>query len=35
MVFQDQITLQTKGHRDIHDLTDQVQQIVEQSNTGQ
>ena len=31
MVFQDQITLQTKGHRDIHDLTDQVQQIVERS----
>jgi len=31
MVFQDQLTLQTKGYRDIHDLTDQVQQIVERS----
>jgi len=31
MVFQDQITLQTNGHRDIHDLTDQIQQIVGRS----
>ncbi len=31
MVFQYQVTLQTSGHRDIHDLTDQVQQIVERS----
>lgn len=31
MVFQDQIALQTSGHRDIHDITGQVQQIVSES----
>src|SRR6266853_1148518 len=31
MVFQDEITVQTNGHRDMHDLTDQVQQVVERS----
>jgi hypothetical protein len=28
MVFQQQIQLQTKGHRDMHDLTEQVGQVV-------
>jgi thiamine phosphate synthase YjbQ (UPF0047 family) len=31
VVFQREITLPTGGHRDIHDLTDQVQQIVDRS----
>ncbi len=32
MVFQDRITLSTKGHRDIHDLTDELQRIVARSD---
>ncbi|NOX52863.1 MAG: YjbQ family protein, partial [Planctomycetes bacterium] len=31
MVIHDEITLSTRGHRDIHDLTGEVQQIVEKS----
>ena len=31
MVSQHELTLQTKGHRDIHDLTGQVSQIVGRS----
>jgi secondary thiamine-phosphate synthase enzyme len=31
MVFQKQFTLQTRGHRDIQDLTDAVGKIVDQS----
>jgi len=29
MVYQDQISLRTSGHRDMHDITDQVARIVE------
>ena len=32
MVFQEQIRVETSGHRDMHDLTETVQQIVTQSN---
>ena len=28
MVFQQQIQLRTRGHRDMHDLTQQVGQVV-------
>ena len=31
MVFQDEITLQTNGHRHMHDVTARVQQIVDNS----
>jgi secondary thiamine-phosphate synthase enzyme len=31
MVIQQQLTLHTKGHRHMHDLTDAVRRIVEQS----
>ncbi len=31
MVFQDQITVGTGGHGDIHDVTDELQQIVDRS----
>jgi secondary thiamine-phosphate synthase enzyme len=31
MIFQKQITLQTQGHRDMRDLTPQVEQIVQAS----
>jgi thiamine phosphate synthase YjbQ (UPF0047 family) len=31
MVFQQQLTLHTKGHRHMHDLTDAVRRVVEQS----
>ena len=31
MVFQQQLQLQTKGHRDMHDLTEQVGQVVARS----
>jgi secondary thiamine-phosphate synthase enzyme len=31
MVFQDQITLRTRGHGDMHDLTDDVNRLVAQS----
>jgi secondary thiamine-phosphate synthase enzyme len=31
MVFQKHIQRSTSGHRDMHDLTDELQQIVEQS----
>ena len=31
MIIHDEIALSTRGHRDIHDLTGQVQQIVERS----
>jgi secondary thiamine-phosphate synthase enzyme len=31
MVYQEQIQLQTRGHRDMHDLTEQVKQIVARS----
>lgn len=31
MVFQKQISLKTQGHRDMRDLTPQVQQIVQES----
>ena len=31
MVHQDQLTLDTSGHRDMHDITEQVQSIVRQS----
>jgi len=31
MTYQDQITVQTSGHRDIHDITDQVAQVVRAS----
>jgi len=31
MVFQQQLTLETKGHRHMHDLTDAVRRVVEQS----
>lgn len=31
MVHQDEIQIQTSGHRDMHDLTAQVSQIVSQS----
>lgn len=30
--YQDQIELSTSGHRDMHDLTDEVSQIVRQSD---
>ena len=32
MVYQKQLSLDTSGHRDMHDLTDQVQSIVQQSH---
>jgi secondary thiamine-phosphate synthase enzyme len=31
MVFQTEIQLQTSGHRDLHDLTDDVQRVVRES----
>ena len=31
MIYQTEITLGTKGHRDLHDLTPQVRQAVEES----
>src|SRR5579859_2855604 len=31
MVFQKQLTIHSKGHRDIHDLTDSISRIVSQS----
>ena len=31
MIYQKQITLQTSGHRDMHDITGEVAQIVEES----
>ena len=31
MVFQDEITLNTSGHRDIHDVTERLQEIVSES----
>ncbi|HVX64677.1 MAG TPA: secondary thiamine-phosphate synthase enzyme YjbQ [Pirellulales bacterium] len=31
MVSQDRITLQSKGHRDMHDLTGEIQRIVSRS----
>ncbi|HXG10265.1 MAG TPA: secondary thiamine-phosphate synthase enzyme YjbQ [Gemmataceae bacterium] len=31
MVFQKQLTIRTRGHGDMHDLTEQVGRIVEQS----
>jgi secondary thiamine-phosphate synthase enzyme len=31
MVFQQELTLHTRGHRHLHDLTEQVQRIVGQS----
>lgn len=31
MVHQTQLSVNTSGHRDMHDLTDQVQSIVQQS----
>ena len=32
MVVQKQLTVDTSGHRDMHDITDQVRTIVDQSN---
>jgi secondary thiamine-phosphate synthase enzyme len=34
MVFQQQLTLQTAGHGDMHDLTEQVNRLVRQSGVG-
>ena len=34
MVYQQQITLKTRGHRDMHDLTDQVGRIVAESGVS-
>jgi secondary thiamine-phosphate synthase enzyme len=31
MIYQKQIALETKGHRDMHDLTEDVARIVEES----
>jgi secondary thiamine-phosphate synthase enzyme len=31
MVFQRELTVATRGHRHLHDLTDAVQQVVDQS----
>ena len=31
MVFQDEITLNTSGHRDLHDVTERLQEIVSES----
>ena len=31
MVYQDTITVRTSGHRDMHDITDQVMRIVQAS----
>ncbi len=31
MVFQQEITVATRGHRDLHDLTDAVGRVVQQS----
>lgn len=31
MVYQSQFTVETSGHRDMHDITDQVQEIVKAS----
>jgi secondary thiamine-phosphate synthase enzyme len=31
MVYQEQITISTKGHGDMHDLTDKVSQIIKKS----
>ncbi len=31
MVYQEEIHLETSGHRDIHDITGEIQQIVSQS----
>src|SRR5690348_5550944 len=33
MVYQGQITVETSGHRDMHDLTGEVEHIVRQSGT--
>lgn len=32
MIYQEQIIVSTKGHGDMHDLTEQVNQIVKQSS---
>lgn len=32
MVFQDEIQIETSGHRDMHDVTGDIQQIVARSN---
>lgn len=32
MVFQGDVVIQTKGHGDVHDITDLVQEIVHQAN---
>jgi secondary thiamine-phosphate synthase enzyme len=32
MTFQDQLSLHTRGHRDLHDLTDEVAAVVARSN---
>lgn len=34
MVHQTRIELQTSGHRDMHDITDQVNEAVERSGVG-
>lgn len=34
MAHQDIITLQTSGHRDIHDITDAVRKIIGESGVG-
>jgi secondary thiamine-phosphate synthase enzyme len=31
MVFQEKLTIPTRGHRDMHDLTDAVAEVVERS----
>lgn len=31
MVYQNQLTIETSGHRDMHDVTEQVQALVSQS----
>jgi secondary thiamine-phosphate synthase enzyme len=31
MVFQEKLTIATRGHRDMHDLTDAVAEVVERS----
>jgi secondary thiamine-phosphate synthase enzyme len=35
MVYQQEITIQTSGHKDMHDLTDEVSRIVGQSKVRQ
>ena len=35
MVYQDRIPIQTSGHRDMHDITDQVARIVEAAGIQQ